>query len=513
MNRATPAEPTKTALANSRREFLKAAGAASVASRLGAAAMADTNRPNVLFLISDDLDCRIRCFGDPIAITPNLDRLAARGVRFDRAYCQFPLCNPTRSSVLSGRYPTTTGVLDNNTYLVLDEGQKTLPDFFRQSGYSVSEFGKIFHGPNRGLRRGESKPPEQPGRPASAWFTPEERARQQAEDPGLWSRTHSPYRNLKLPDPAQYAWANVYGPLPSGDPGPDAIPADKAIEVLQKAAGARDPFFLAVGFTRPHVPLTAPKQYFDMYSAEAMPLPADFDTEPRPLETMPRDEFRENADLFAGRPFTAQEAREALRAYYACTTYMDAQLGRVLDTLDSTGLSKNTVIVFWGDHGWHLSEKGMWAKGTLFEASARAPLFIVDPRKRTAGQASRRVVEFVDIYPTLLDLCGFPRAPWLEGTSLKPLLDNPGARWDKPAYTVQVRDWFVGRSVRTERWRYTEWDEGRRGAALFDHDRDPNEMRNLARNPELAPVVQELRSLLRKGPVAINPSTLGTIRR
>ncbi len=472
----------------SRRDFL-----AQIAAPAAAAA---GPRPNVLFIVSDDLDCRIRCYGDPVAITPNLDRLAARGVRFDRAYCQYPLCNPTRSSVLSGMYPVTTGVLDNNTYLELDEGQRTLPEYFEQQGYAVTQMGKIFHGPNRGMRRGAAKPPQA----NQAWFTPEERARQQADDPSLWRRTHSPYRNLVIPNPQQYAWANVYGPLPAGDRGPDAPVADQAIDVLQMASGSAKPFFLAVGFVRPHVPLTAPKEFFDLYRAEAMPLPSDFDTEPRSIEGFPKDEFRQNADLFAGRAFTATEAREAMRAYYACMSYMDAQLGRVLDKLDQTGLSRNTIVVLWGDHGWHLSEKGMWAKGTLFEVSARGPVIIADPRRRTGGQVSRRVVQYLDLYPTLLDLCGLPQASWLEGTTLSPLLANPKAPWNRPAYTFQVRDWYLGRSVRNERWRYTEWDEGRRGSALFDHNTDPQEMRNLAQSTAHAAVVQEMSALLRKGP-------------
>jgi uncharacterized sulfatase len=262
------------------------------------------------------------------------------------------------------------------------------------------------------------------------------------------------------------------------------------------------PFFLAVGFLKPHVPLKAPKEYFDLYDPAAMPLPPDFDTGPRQLAGFPPDEFRQNIDLYAGRSFSVLEAREAMRAYYACTSYMDAQVGRLLDGLTQHGVDNNTIAVLWGDHGWHLSEKGMWAKGTLFEVSARGPLIISDPRKRTGGRASPRVVQYLDMYPTLVDLCGLPPASWLEGASLRPLLDNPDAPWDKPAYTVQTRNWFLGRTVRTERWRYTEWDEGRRGAALFDHQSDPYEMRNLAAAPEFKATVEELRGLLRRGPAA-----------
>lgn len=482
-------------LPSSRRNFL-------TQFALAPALAAADSRPNVLFVVSDDLDCRIGCYGDPVAITPNIDRLAARGVRFDRAYCQYPLCNPTRSSVLSGMYPVTTGVLDNNTWLMLEGAQKTLPDYFEQHGYAVHQFGKIFHGANRGFHSGDATP--QPKN--QSWYTPAERAVQQAQDPSYWSRTHSPYRNLVIPNPGQYAWANVYGALPAGERGPDAPVADRAVEVLKNASGAGKPFFLAVGFVRPHVPLTAPKEFFDLYRTDAMPLPSDFDTEPRAIEGFPPDEFRQNADLFAGRPFTAQEAREAMRAYYACTSYMDAQLGRLLDTLDQTGLSRNTIVVLWGDHGWHLSEKGMWAKGTLFEVSARGPVILSDPRRSSAGKVSPRVIQYLDLYPTLTDLCRLPAAPWLEGTTLAPLLANPSAPWHRPAYTFQTRDWHLGRSVRNERWRYTEWDEGRRGAALFDHQTDPGEMRNLAQLPSHRATVRQMSALLHKGPPLRKPA-------
>ncbi len=476
----------------SRRDFLRL----SALGALAPVARAAEPKPNVLFIVSDDLDTRIRAYGDPVAITPNIDRLAKNGIRFDRAYCQYPLCNPTRSSVLSGMYPTTTKVLDNNTYLTLKPGQRTMPDYFADHGYQVNRFGKVFHAQNTGLAEGADKPEKPAG-----WFTPAERTKQQADDPDYWQKTHSPYRNMKVPDAKQYAWANVYEPLPSTDRGLDAATADKALEVLDKAGAAAKPFFLAVGFAKPHVPLSAPKEFFDLYKPEAMPLPADFDTEPRAIENFPRDEFRQNIDLFAGRPFTVDEARHAMRAYYACVSYLDAQVGRLLDKLKQTGLDRNTIIVFFGDHGWHLGEKGMWAKGTLFEVSARGPMIIVDPLKSTAGQMCPRVVQYLDMYPTLLDLCALPKAPWLQGVSLKPLLENPKAAWNRPAYTVQVRDWYLGRSVRNERFRYTEWDEGRRGASLFDHDKDPNEMRNLAQDPAHEAVVKLLRQLLHTGPI------------
>lgn len=242
----------------------------------------------------------------------------------------------------------------------------------------------------------------------------------------------------------------------------------------------------------------SPQAYFDLFDPEKMPLPPDFAPAPQGPTGTPPDELRASLDLFTARPFTAAEARAAIRAYYACVTYMDAQLGRVLDEIERLGLAQNTIIVCWGDHGWHLSEKGMWAKGTTFEVAARGPLFIADPRQKTVGQACRRVVQYLDMYPTLVDLCGLPRPDWLEGFSLRPLLANPDAPWDRPAFTVQPRAWFLGRSIRTVRWRCTEWDEGRRGAMLFDHNIDPYEMRNLVNDPAHQGTVSQLQKQLRE---------------
>ncbi|MFZ5829959.1 MAG: sulfatase [Planctomycetota bacterium] len=473
---------------------------------------AETAKPNILFLVSDDLNCHIGCYGDPVAKTPNLDRLASWGVRFDRAYCQQPLCNPTRASLLSGLYPTTTGVLDNNTWLVLDAGRKILPRYFESQGYATVELGKIWHGPNDTTpKKRERTARAAAERKGPVWFTPAERAEQQRTQPDYWYKVHSPYRNNALKPAESYAWANLFGPLEDmksddlrhGTYDADTRIADEAIASLERLTQDRTkPFFLSVGFIRPHVPLIAPKKYFDLYQAGELPLPPDFANEPTLPPNSPEDEKRQNIDLYAGRSFTAAEARAALRAYYASVSYMDAELGRVLNTLENSGQRNNTLIVFWGDHGWHLSDKGMWAKGTLFEASARGPLLIVDPRKKaTAGRVSRRVVEYLDIFPTLVDLSGVEQPMWLEGTSLKPLLLDPDAAWDRPAYTVQPRHWFIGRSIRTERWRYTEWDEGRRGTALYDHDTDPHELRNLAHDPAHVETVAQLQKQLRESKV------------
>jgi uncharacterized sulfatase len=250
------------------------------------------------------------------------------------------------------------------------------------------------------------------------------------------------------------------------------------------------------------VPLRAPKRFFDLYEPDKIPLAEDFAPTPTADKSVPIYALRDNLDLFFEERVTAQRAREAIAAYYACTSFMDEQLGHVLDALERLKLRDHTIIVLWGDHGWHLGEKGMWAKGTLFEPSAHAPLLIVDPRRSTGGQACARVVEFVDVYPTLVELCGTRMPPGLEGKSLVPLLDNPAAPWQRPAFTLVAREDWLGRSVRTERWSYTEWDEGRRGVELYDLQADPHELKNMAKDPALASTVTELKRLLHKGPVA-----------
>jgi uncharacterized sulfatase len=246
----------------------------------------------------------------------------------------------------------------------------------------------------------------------------------------------------------------------------------------------------------------APKRFFDLYPPEKMPLPVDFAPTPTADDSVPRYALHYNLDLFYEERPTPERARAATAAYYACISFMDEQLGFVLDALERLGLRDNTVIVLWGDHGWHLGEKGMWAKGTLFDVSARAPLIVVDPRRKTAGQACPRTVEFVDIYPTLAEICGLALPPGLEGKSLVPLLDDPKTAWNKPAFTLVAREDWLGRSVRTERWCYTEWDEGCRGVELYDLQADPRESKNLAGAPQWTAVVAELRKLLHTGPVA-----------
>jgi arylsulfatase A-like enzyme len=456
-----------------------------------AAPITPKSKYNVLFLIADDLRPDLGCYGNPIVKTPNIDRLATRGVRFNHAYAQFPLCNPSRSSFLTGRYPTQTGVMDNNTYFRAKHPDFiTLPQYFQKNGYATLRSGKIFHG---GIDDqvswtdgGEPVDPNIVNRPPSPVATG-----QGAREVG----DEEPAQNRPARASASDRIVMLDG---DGESHGDYKIATRAIDYLNQ--NKDKPFFLAVGFNKPHSPPTAPKKFFDLYDADKIPLPADFNTHPQAPPGFPELSVpRRNADLFIGRDASAAEAREMIRAYYASTSFMDAQVGRVLAELDRLHLRDNTIVVFWGDHGYHLGEKGKWSKAySLWEVGLRAPLIISVPGAR--GQVSERVVELLDLYRTLADLCGLPPPEGVEGRSLVPLLRNPKMRWDYPAFAVVQFQGKLGESVRTERWHYVEWDEGRAGAMLLDARNDPGELKNLATDPRQATTAQQMKGLLKQLP-------------
>jgi arylsulfatase A-like enzyme len=444
---------------------------------------------NVLFLISDDLRPELGCYGNPIIKTPNVDRLAARGTRFNRAYAQFPLCNPSRASMLNGRYPTQTGVMDNNTYFRAKHPDFiTLPQYFKQNGYATLRTGKIFHG---GIddqvswtEGGEQVDQNIVNRPPSPVATG-----QGAREVGDEEAASQPNR------PARSSTSDRIVVLEGeGESHGDYRIATRAIDYLSRYKDK--PFFLAVGFNKPHSPPTAPKKFFDLYDTDKIPLPVDFNTRPQAPSGFPDISIpHRNADLFIGRDSSAAEAREMIRAYYASTSFMDAQVGRVLDELDRLKLRDKTIIVFWGDHGYHLGEKGKWSKAySLWEVGLRVPLIISVPGGK--GQVTERVVELLDLYRTLADLCELPRPGEVAGRSVAPLLRNPNLRWDHPAYAVVQFQGKLGESVRTERWHYVEWDQGNAGSMLLDTLKDPRELNNLALDPGRAPVVKEMKGLL-----------------
>lgn len=443
---------------------------------------AGSHRPNVLLLIADDLNVFLGCYGDPRARTPNLDRLAAKGVRFQRAYCNYPLCGPSRNSMLTGLYPNSTGIYGNRElFRQTIPSQVSLPQAFRQSGYLAARVGKIYHYdvPNAIGTDGHDDPAswEIKVNPAGVDHLEEERK-----------------MNRLVPEMPGGLISWYASPAPDED-HTDGMVASHAIALLQTHAAAPSrPFFLAVGFFRPHGPYIAPKNpYFEQYRNSEMPLPTNVSADQADIPAAALSSYNKGYDKF-----TDDLRRDAMQAYYASISFVDAQVGRIVGALERLELSENTVIVFTSDHGYHLGEHGMWRKNTLFENSARVPLIVVAPgapQQRTAISP----VGLVDLYPTLAELCGVESPDNLQGQSLVPMLRNPNEAGRGWAVT-QVRrgSGKFGYSLRTARWRYTEWDAGEHGVELYDHDRDPGELTNLARDPAMTTILGELSSTLRK---------------
>ncbi len=457
------------------RIWLLAVGAIlfGMASACGAAPA----KTNVLFIAVDDLNTALHCYGHPLVKSPNIDRLAARGVRFDHAYCQFPLCSPSRVSLLTGLRPQTTRIFDLKTdFRGILPDAITLPQCFKRQGYFVARVGKIFH-----------------------YGVPGDIGTNGLDDRRSWDQVVNPRGRDKdeenkvinyTPDRGLGSAMSFYAADGTDEEQTDGKSATAAIELLEKHQG--EPFFLGVGFYRPHTPYVAPKKYFDLYPLESIALPYN---PPDDHDDIP-DPATQIRPLNYG--LTDLQCRECLRAYFASLSFMDAQVGRLLDALDRLKLSDRTVVVLWGDHGYLLGEHGQWMKQSLFEESAHVPLLIAAPGAAGNGQGCARIVETIDIYPTLADVCQVPPPADLPGASLRPLLEDPRHEWNRPAFTQVQRGNFPGRSVRTERWRYTEWDSGRRGVELYDHEKDPREFKNLASDPNYASVVAELRGQIQK---------------
>ncbi len=439
-------------------------------------------RWNVLFITVDDLNNGLGCYGHPLVKTPNIDKLAARGLRFDRAYCQYPLCGPSRASLLTGMRPDTNRVYENRTHFretVPDV--VTLPQHFRQYGYFVARVGKIFHQDVPG-GIGIDGPDDR-----KSWDL--------VVNPKGRDRTE----NDKIPFDKDRGGLRFFAADGADAEQTDAKVAAEAIGLLEKHRD--EPFFLAVGFYRPHLPFVAPKKYFEMYPLDkiAMPKEPANDRDDIPPVALLNDALLLREAKPANYGLSEKACREAIHGYYASTTFMDAQLGRIFDALDRLKLTERTIVVFCSDHGFHLGEHGLWKKLSLFDESARVPLVMAVPGMKAQGQGCPRLVELVDVYPTLVELCGLPPPQHLQGKSLQPLLGNPQQAWKAAAFTQVRHGKITGRSIRTERWRYTEWDEGKQGAELYDHDNDPQEYTNLATDSKHAQTVEQLQSWLREG--------------
>jgi arylsulfatase A-like enzyme len=449
--------------------------------------------------MSDDMRVELGCYASMFdAKTPNLDALASAGVRFDRNYCQFPLCNPSRSSLLTGRNPTKTGVLGNRTYFRnAHPDWTTLPQLFMQNGYVTVRAGKIFHG---GIDD------------APSWKQTSDKGGATDDGSGhqVGRTMRFPRKQIPMPDgelpplPADNARAAYSDRIVildgNGEGHGDYLTADRTIANLRKYKD--QPFFIACGFVKPHSPPTAPQKFFDLYDPEKIKLTPDFAPWPTVPPGFPSAAIRKrNADLFIGRGASVDEARQVIRAYLASISWTDWNIGRVIAELDRLGLRDNTIIVFLADHGYQLGEKGKWSKaGSLFEMGTRVPLIIHNPGAAGNGKPSTRIVQSLDLYSTIAELCGLTIPAGNEGTSLTPLLNKPDADWNRPAYSVWSEDGVTlhGVAIRTADYRYAEFGkDGVNGAMLLDSKADPLEMKNLADDPKYVGVCKDLAKLTR----------------
>ncbi len=454
----------------SRRDFLSTglkAGAAAFTTGLLPKWNADAQgQYNVLFIVVDDLRPFLGCYGHSEIHTPNIDRIAERGTLFNHAYCQYPLCSPSRTSLITGLRPATTNVRNNS----VDFREKlpnavTLPQHFKSHGYHTQSVGRIAHRPRF------------------------------QDDENSWSRPS--WRPLWIP--FDIKTTPSWQALDVGDDElRDGKTARRAVQVLKQIKDQQ--FFLAVGFYKPHLPLEAPRKYFDLYDTQIFNLPASAPPERVPAVALTNwSAIRNYQDLPSGtEPLSDVKTLELIRAYAASTSYVDAQIGRVLTQLDRLGLTENTIIVFCGDHGYHLGEHGIWGKQTLFEVSLRSPLIVSVPHQQRAETDA--LTELVDIYPTLCDACQLPMPLELEGVSLMPIIEQPTLPWKTAVFSQFGGTEYGGMSIRTEQYRYTEWGQsGGRGVELYDYGTDPNEIVNIAGLPENAKLVAHLSEQLRAG--------------
>jgi len=447
---------------------------------------------NVLFIAVDDLRPELGCYGKDYIQSPNIDRLASQGMVFNRAYCQQAVCSPSRTSLMTGLRPDSSHVYDLQTYFrdVVPASVTTIPEHFMQQGYHAEFWGKIYHAaildsPSWSIEGGNQDRRIEPQWPMENWrayVTDESNAMADQNDGG-----GPPYERAVVPDTAY----------------PDGIVAERAIETLNQLSQQDQPFFLGVGFYKPHLPFNAPQKYWDLYDPAEIEL-SDQDTPP---DEAPAVAFTEWGELRAYSLIPRQGevsdsmARNLIHGYRACVSYTDAQIGKVVDELDRLGLRDNTIIILWGDHGWKLGDYGDWTKHTNFELDTRSPLIVSAPGMETAGQQTDALVEFVDIYPSLCELAGLPLPNHLQGKSFVPLMSDPSQDWKQVALSQfpRQRGEVMGYSMRTDRYRYTRWQDtsGTMVAQeLYDHQDNPIAHQNLAVSAEYADTVQRLDILL-----------------
>jgi len=462
----------------------------------------EKRKMNVLFIAVDDLRPQLGCYGHSMIHSPNIDRLAATGTLFKRAYCQQAVCSPSRTSLMTGRRPDTTMIYDLRTHFrdtIPDV--VTLPEQFKAHGYFTQSMGKIYH-VRLGDEQSWSVPIWWPSRPTP--LTPENQA--------LFERMGGETQDTGTRGP-RFPWGAP--DVPDNHLGGGMI-ADYAIEVLNRFAvpstfaGWRNkPFFLAVGFFKPHLPFFAPKKYWDLYDRNKISLADNpFAPQDAPQCALTNwGELRVYYGIPKEGPVSDEQALSLVHGYCACVSYTDAQIGRIISELKRLQIRDDTIVILWGDHGWQLGEHGLWCKHTNFETSVHSPLIINVPGQQPAGAKTDALVEFVDIYPTLCDLCGIPLPEGLEGTSFKPVIENPNRKWKKAAFSQYPRripeyGEGMGYSMRTDRYRFTEWtvpgtDYIER--ELYDHRLDPKENVNIANRPGNTQLVKQLAKQLHEG--------------
>jgi uncharacterized sulfatase len=456
-------------------------------SLAGALAAQGSTQRNVLFIAADDLNHAFSTYGEKLAPTPNLDRLARSGVRFDRAYCQLPLCSPSRTSLLTGLAPDATAVYDlQKHFRTTVPDVVTLPQLFQRNGYHAARVGKIYHYGNPGQIGADGLDD------APSWnHRVNPRGIDKDEEPQVTNYT--PKRGLGS--------ALAFYSSPARDEEhTDGKVALETIALMEQRR--KEPWFLAAGFYRPHCPYITPSKYFDQVPLDKIKLVPFEEWE---MQIAPQWAYFTKP---ANWGLDKRQRLEVMRAYYASILFLDANIGRLLDALERLRQAENTTIVFWPDHGYHLGEHGQWMKQMLFEPATRTPLIIAGAGVKAKAKACRRTVEFLDIYPTTAALAGIREMPaGLHGVNLGPLLDNPHTAWNRPAVSQVVRGKVTGYSIRTERHRYTHWNEGQEGEELYDYARDPRELKNLASAD--TPLKRDLRQQLDRIVTSRRPAVAG----
>ncbi len=483
--------------------------------------------PNILFIPVDDLRPDLGCYGDPIAITPSIDKLAQEGVTFTRTYCQQAVCNPSRVSLLTGLRPDSIRVWDLRTEFRNNLPEVvTLPQYFKNNGYYVYGIGKIFHNIFPDTISWTEKPHVDgyPFDPDAVYLNEDNLKRTEEKKQhyidkdinridrfGHWYIKTVATEIADVPDDAYF----------------DGAQTTAALKKMEELAGLDQPFFMAVGYYRPHLPFNAPKKYWDLYTRDSIPLAENqFLPSNSPAYAINRSNELRGYDDFRDLPYPENEPLDEERqrllkhGYYASVSYIDAQIGRLIDGLKKLGLYENTIIIIWGDHGWKLGEHNAWCKQTNYEIDTRVPMIISGANVNAKGQQCDRLTEFVDIYPTLCEMAGLDVPEYLQGVSMTPLLDDPKQLWKTAVFSQFLQGRFgrmhkdyegneyMGYAIRTDQYRYVEWyewnkEEEKKGEflsnELFDHNIDPQENKNIANEIEHEKTVELLSQQLKLG--------------